>query len=143
MSRTLQAGARHATLSPLVCEDIRALTLAAQTGQPATFSQLVVRSFWMLLISVHAERYREAPSHDDCESYRLLAEMVTGDAISAIDDKLQDLFEAAQAGEDTLLLEARTLFRFTQALQREESLREQRSVETVHRRAAHYAREVT
>jgi hypothetical protein len=143
MNRALQAGASHATLSPLVCEDIRALTLAAQTGRPATFSQLVVRSFWMLLISAHAERYREAPSHDDCESYRLLAELVTGDAISAIDAKLRDLFEAAPANEDTLLLEARTLFRFTQALQREESLREQRAVEAVCQRAAHYAREVT
>jgi hypothetical protein len=143
MKHAFEIGVRHASLPPMVCEEIRVITLASQTGQPATFATLVTRTFWTLLVSNHIERYREAPSQDDCESYRLLAELIAGDSISSIDTRVHDLFEKSEANEDALLLEARTLLRFTQGLQRQEALREQRAVEALHRRAVHYANAVS
>jgi hypothetical protein len=143
MKNAFEVGVRHVSLSPMVCEEIRMITLASQTGQPATFATLVTRTFWTLLVSNHIARYREAPSHDDCESYRLLAELITGDAISSIDTRVHDLLEKSEANEDALLLEARTLLRFTQSLQRQEALREQRAVQDVCQRAALHARETS
>jgi hypothetical protein len=143
MKHAFEIGVRHASLPPMVCEEIRMITLASQTGQPTTFSTLITRTFWTLLVSNHIERYREAPSHDDCESYRLLAELITGDAISSIDTKVHDLLEKSETNEDALLLEARTLLRFTQGLQRQEALREQRAVLDVCQRAALHAREIS
>jgi hypothetical protein len=142
MKNAFKIGVRHALLPPMVCEEIRMITLASQSGQPATFAALVTRTFWALLVSNHTARYREAPSHDDCESYRLLAELITGDAISNIDTKVHDLLEKCEGDEDVLLLEARTLLRFTQGLQRQEAQREREAVEALHRRASSHADEM-
>jgi hypothetical protein len=142
VNRAFAAGVRHAPLPPIACEEIRAIALAAQTGHTATFAMLVTRTFWTLLISNHIDRYREAPSQEDCESYRLLAEFIVGDAISNVDTRVHDLLEKSEANEDALLLEARTMLRFTQDLQRQEALREQRAVEQVRQRAERYAREL-
>jgi hypothetical protein len=103
MKRTFEMGVRNALLPPLACEEIRALALAAQAGHDTTFATLVTRTFWTLLISNHIARYRAAPSQEDCESYRLLAEFIVGDAISTVDKRVHDLIEKSDANEDALL----------------------------------------
>ena len=77
-----------------------------------TFNMLITRTLWIMLVSDHTAQHRAIPSAEDCEGYRIFAELCTGDAVDHIDQRLRDSIAQRGQSVDPFLQEARALKRF-------------------------------
>jgi hypothetical protein len=141
MKRSIETGVRNTTLEPMVCDEIRALTLSARSNEAyhLSFGELIMRSLWIMLVADHGRLHHTAPERDDCEAYRLLAELIVGDAISSIDEKIRSFALSNTVGGDAMLAQARSLKRYTDGLMAEEAARAAHAVDQVFARARAYS----
>jgi hypothetical protein len=134
-ARRLQNGSRHALLSPMVREELRALMVSDAADRSLTFTTLITRTLWIMLVSDHTAQHRSIPSAEDCEGYRMFAELCAGDALDHIDQRIRDSIAQHAQSADPFLQEARALKRFADEIAQRDVKETQTSVKQIQLRA--------
>jgi hypothetical protein len=133
--RRLAAGTRHALLSPMAREEVRALMIGEDADNTLDVSALIMRALWIMLVSDHVAQHNVVPSEPDCEGYRLFAELCMGDAVDAIDQRVRDCTAQRGQAADPFLQEARSLKRFADEISAREDAQLKQSIKEIRQRA--------
>jgi hypothetical protein len=134
-ARRLRNGPRHALLSPMVREELRALMVSDAADRSLTFTTLMTRTMWIMLVSDHTAQHQAIPSAEDCEGYRMFAELCIGDAVDHIDQRIRDSIAQRGQSADPFLQEARALKRFADEIAQREAGETQASIKQIQLRA--------
>ncbi len=134
-ARRLRNGTRHALLSPMVREELRALMVSDAADRSLTFTTLLMHTLWIMLVSDHTAQHRSIPSAEDCEGYRMFAELCVGDPVDHIDQRIRDSIAQRGQSTDPFLQEARALKRFADEIAKRDASETQTSVKKIQLRA--------
>ncbi len=134
-ARRLRNGTRHALLSPMVREELRALMVSDAADRSLTFTTLMTHTLWIMLVSDHTAQHRSIPSAEDCEGYRMFAELCAGDSVDHIDQRIRDSIAQRGQSSDPFLQEARALKCFADEIAKRDASETQTSVKNIQLRA--------